>query len=77
VPEDAEATGVVADVVKGHERVVDAEVLMVLGHLLDQTGCASTTRTERAHRTSPDEHRQARHIGIYALVVLDARTPVP
>jgi hypothetical protein len=30
-------------------------------------------RTERAHRTSLDETRQARHIGTYALVPLDAQ----
>jgi hypothetical protein len=28
---------------------------------------ASISRTERTHRTPPDEHRQARHIGTYAL----------
>jgi hypothetical protein len=30
-------------------------------------------RTERAHRTSPDDRRQARHIGTYVVVALDAQ----
>jgi hypothetical protein len=44
------------------------------GALRAQT-CRSAIRsrcTERTHRTSPDERHQARHIGTYALVAVDA-----
>jgi hypothetical protein len=38
--------------------------------------CTRPPRNERAHRTSPDERHQARHIGTYALVFPTYRTPV-